>query len=148
MRIEFFVEGTPKPQPRVRAYTRGKHASVYNPGTAKPWQALIAIAATRHKPAEPLTGPVSVPIDFFMPRPRSHYRTGRYAHLLKPNAPVRHTAGRGRYGGDRDNLEKVVTDCLTRLGFWKDDGQVCAGEVRKFWADAKPGMRIIIEELS
>ena len=150
--IEFFVEGRPKPQPRVRARVLGKgekaFAGVYDPETSKPWKRTIAAVAPFYKPARPITGPVSVTIDFYMPRPKSHYRTGRYADQLKPDAPVRHTTGGGPYGGDRDNLEKAVTDCLTKLGFWKDDGQVCAGEVRKFWSNGKSGAKIIISEIT
>ncbi len=29
-----FIKGIPKGQPRVRAFVRGRHAGVYDPGTA------------------------------------------------------------------------------------------------------------------
>lgn len=146
-KIEFFVEGVPIPQPRVRARIVCGHAGVYDPGNSKPWKRTIAATALFYKPAKPITGPVKVDIDFYMPRPLSHYRAGRHADQLKPGAPKWHTSGGRKYGGDRDNLEKAVLDTLTKLGFWKDDGQVCDGPVRKWWANGKPGMRILIEEL-
>lgn len=33
----------------------------------------------------------------------------------------------------RDNLEKAVLDAMTTDGWWRDDRQVVAGEVRKFY---------------
>jgi len=35
-----------------------------------------------------ITGPVFLSIDFWMPRPKSHYRTGKFAGELKPDALV------------------------------------------------------------
>lgn len=47
---------------------------------------------------------------------------------------------------DTDNLQKLLKDCMTALGFWKDDAQVASEFVEKFWADI-PGIYIRIEEL-
>jgi len=44
------------------------------------------------EPKRPLEGALSVSMIFNMPRPKSHYRTGRYSHLLKSNAPKLHTS--------------------------------------------------------
>ena len=46
---------------------------------------------------------------------------------------------------DTDNMVKLLKDCMTRLGFWTDDAQVCMETVRKSYA-AEPGVRIIVSK--
>lgn len=62
--------------------------------------------------------------------PKGKHRNGEY-RITKP---------------DTDNLQKLLKDCMTRTGFWKDDAQVASEIVEKFWADI-PGIYIRIEEL-
>ena len=127
MTITFKVSGNPKGQPRARAfYKPGLGVRMYDAGTAEGWKGLIAVAAREHLPLEPLQGPIQVSITFFFERPKSHYRTGKHAGELRPDAPLWHTSK-----PDRDNLEKAVLDCLTTIGMWKDDCQVCDGMIRK-----------------
>ena len=47
---------------------------------------------------------------------------------------------------DTDNLQKLLKDCMTQCGFWKDDCLVASEIVEKFWAKI-PGIYIRIEEL-
>ena len=47
---------------------------------------------------------------------------------------------------DSDNLQKMLKDCMTATGFWKDDALVVREVVEKFWSDV-PGIFIRIEEL-
>lgn len=47
---------------------------------------------------------------------------------------------------DTDNLQKLLKDCMTSCGFWKDDALVASEITEKFWA-ATPGIYIRIEEL-
>ncbi len=47
---------------------------------------------------------------------------------------------------DVDNLVKMVNDCITRLGWWKDDGQVAILRVMKM-RGPKPHISIDIERL-
>lgn len=141
--VQFFVPGTPKAQPRLRAFY-DKHigqARVYDAGTAEGWKGQVALASRAFKPLSPMAGPLYVSIRFQMPRPKSHYRTGKHAGELKPDAPYWHTGK-----PDRDNLEKAVLDALTELGFWQDDGQVCAGPVEKVYSQS-PGANIEIETI-
>ena len=148
--IEFWAAGVPRPQPRPRAFAVGGRARVYNPSTAEGWKNALAIAALPHKPPQPLAGPLRVDLDFFMPRPKGHYRirAGNVTADLKPAAPHWHTRGAGKLGGDRDNLDKAVLDALQVLGFFLDDGQVCAGQiVKRYDAGAGPGCQITIAAL-
>jgi len=137
-KIEFFVNGTPKAQPRARAFAVGGSARVYDPGTAEGWKGLIALAAKPLVPPEPMEGPVWCELDFYFPRPQ------RLCRKKDPDGPIRHTAK-----PDRDNLEKAVTDCLKTLRFYKDDAQVCDGPVRKWYVarGGAPGVRISLDML-
>ena len=47
---------------------------------------------------------------------------------------------------DTDNLNKMLKDEMTHVGFWNDDAQVASEIIEKFWADV-PGIFINIEEL-
>lgn len=46
-----------------------------------------------------------------------------------------------------DNLQKLLKDCMTTVGFWKDDAQVTCEIIEKFWADI-PGIYIEVEEIT
>lgn len=47
---------------------------------------------------------------------------------------------------DTDNLQKMLKDIMTELGFWTDDALVASEIVEKFYADI-PGLFIMIQEL-
>jgi Holliday junction resolvase RusA-like endonuclease len=115
---------------------------MYDAGQAEGWKGEVALAARPFVPATPITGPVQVDIALRFPRPKSHYRTGKHAGELRPDAPIWHTAK-----PDRDNAEKAILDCLTRLAMWRDDAQVCCGQVTKLW-HSQGGATITISELA
>ena len=48
---------------------------------------------------------------------------------------------------DTDNLQKLLKDCMTRVGFWKDDAQVCRETVVKRWTRSRPGLMIEVTKL-
>jgi Holliday junction resolvase RusA-like endonuclease len=89
------------------------------------------------------TGPVHVTIRFIFDHPQHHYRTGKYANMLRDNAPRLHSIK-----PDADKLLRSTFDALTTAGVWKDDCQVAgiAGEPIKVYAnrDELPGARITI----
>jgi len=133
--IQFIAFGDPKGQPRPRAFSRGGITRMYDPGTAEGWKGQIAAAAMPHKPAAQLEGPLHVTLLFRFARPKSHWSKKG----LKPTAPEYHTSK-----PDADNLAKAVLDCITQLGFWRDDAQVAALDVRKKYANAEPFCEITI----
>ena len=47
---------------------------------------------------------------------------------------------------DTDNLQKLLKDCMTDLGYWKDDAQVASEVVEKFWAK-QPGIYVAVREM-
>ena len=103
----FRVCARPLPLKRHRL-GRGR---VFDPsaGDKRDWLNLARVYA----PIEPLTGPLVVHVQFTMPRPKSHLRTGRFAGLVKASAPAHHTST-----PDVDNLLKCVAkgvQCFFRL---------------------------------
>lgn len=148
--ISFFVSGTPKPQPRPRAYVRGGHAGVYDCGTANGWKYLVAVRA--HETIRALTEaspmladkPIALYIDLFLPRPKSHYyQTKSRNGQLREDAPIWHTSK-----PDADNFAKAVMDALgdSRL-VWSDDAQVCFLQTTKQYANTPDeiGARVRID---
>lgn len=127
--ISFFASGTPKGQPRPRAFARrfGNKwsARVFDPGTAEGWKSQIALAAKEHI-SEPFTNPVRLEVVFNFPRPKFHFNS---KGAVRPMAPRYHTAK-----PDADNAVKAVMDALTTLGAWKDDKQVVSIIARKEYA--------------
>lgn len=97
----------------------------------------------------PRPTPVGVDLVFRFPRPKSHFRTGRFSNLLKKDAPKYHTST-----PDDDNLAKAVRDALgTFRGLpnllWDDDAQVANGAQRKLYANEgeEPGVDVTIYRL-
>ena len=45
---------------------------------------------------------------------------------------------------DTDNLDKMLKDCMTSLGFWWDDAQVAEEHIGKYWSRV-PGVFVRIE---
>ena len=109
-----------------------------------PWREAVR-AETQRMGCEPLAGPVAVRVDFYMPRPKGHWRTGRNADLLRESAP-RLPDGRP----DVDKLSRAVLDGLTEGGAWKDDGQVVHLDAMKLYAPkGDPGFcRIEVNEFA
>lgn len=141
MRIRFFAQGVPKGQPRPRAFSRGGHARVYDPGTAEGWKSCVAIAAKAHLPKEPMACPVAVALDFAFPRPKSHFGTGKRATERKATAPTHHVAK-----PDADNAAKAILDALTDLRMWTDDAAVVQLTITKRYAEDLPGCLVTITE--
>jgi Holliday junction resolvase RusA-like endonuclease len=137
--ITLTVLGNPKALKRHRMFRRGSKIGSYDPSAGD--KADFLAVAHSQAPEKPLEGPIKVNCDFIFPRPKSHYRTGKYAGQLKPNAPTWHCCK-----PDRDNLDKFVLDALQGV-FFRDDAQVVTGEIRKFY-DERPRTVIKIDELS
>ena len=139
MKIEKFITGTPKAQPRVKAYSRGGRAGVYDPGTANEWKNQIKVEMKNHANLM-IDAPISVQLQFLMPRPKSHFGTGKNAENLKLSAPYCHTKK-----PDIDNLAKAVFDALTDMGVWKDDSQIVFTLINKKYSAWATGVWIHIE---
>lgn len=130
------VYGTPAPQGSKRHVGHG--VMVESSKKVKPWRAAVTAEAAQH---EPLHGPVALTLTFYLPRPRGHYRTGKYAHELRDSAP-RDPAVKP----DLDKLLRSTLDALTDAGLIDDDARVYSLTARKRYADdaERPGALITI----
>lgn len=80
-------------------------------------------------------------------RPRKRYETGLRLIVRWYFPREKHRDGEYRITRpDTDNLQKMLKDCMTMCGFWKDDALVASELAEKFWAEI-PGIYIRIEEL-
>ena len=63
-----------------------------------------------------------------------------------PKSAKKHKPGFDRWKitrPDADNLNKMLKDVMTDMGFWKDDALICEELVRKVYSD-EPGIEISI----
>lgn len=102
----------------------------YDPAPVKDAKNLLTAHLLPHRPEKPLTGAVSLSVVWLFPKGRSH-RNGEW-RITKP---------------DTDNLQKLLKDCMTRCGFWKDDAQVVRETVEKRWSDEPSGIYIEILQM-
>lgn len=85
-----------------------------------------------YKPEEPFEGPVAVSIMWCFGRGS---KSKKYIGRFKDTKP------------DLDNLSKNLLDIMTKLNFWKDDGQVSVLILRKYWVeDERAGIKITIDD--
>ena len=117
----------PLSQQRHKARRAGNKVFMYDPSSKD--KVKFKGECAEFAPKRPLEGALSVSMTFSMPRPKSHYRTGRYSHLLKSDAPKLHTSK-----PDIDNIVKFYLDAMTGA-FWRDDSIVCALEATKVYAE-------------
>ena len=138
--ITLIVWGDPKGQPRPKAFSRGGHARVYDPGTAENYKSQIAVAVKEVGCAGlMLPMPLKVEITCHFKRPKSHYRSGKNSALLKAGMSEYHTST-----PDFDNIGKSICDALTHLGVWEDDSLVVDGRIIKKYSTGAARTEIII----
>jgi Holliday junction resolvase RusA-like endonuclease len=130
--IEFFLPMKKIPttthQQKKVAVKNGK-PQVYEPERLKVAREKFLSLLAQHVPPDMYTSAVRLTVKWCFPRIKKSYN-GQYK-TTKP---------------DTDNLQKLLKDCMTKLGYWKDDALVASEIVEKFWADTV-GIYIRIEEL-
>lgn len=130
--VTFRVFGTPGAQGSKKGFAikkggelTGQVAMSENSKKVAPWRSDVKQAAEEAIGDDwvPWEIPCAISIQFVFKRPKSHYRTGRNAHLLKESAPKYVT---GHNQGDIDKLFRSTFDALTAAGVWKDDAYAAA----------------------
>ena len=135
--IKFTIHGKPKALKRHRPSARGGY---YDPSSKDKKQIWLQIA--KFKPKRPLAGDIMIKLVFTMPRPKNHYRTGKYKHLLKDNIPEYHS-----YTPDLDNMVKMICDVIQGKGrMICDDSQICMLQAEKVWGFTGK-TEVVIEEI-
>lgn len=104
--------------------------------------ALDALGVAEAEAARFVAVPVEVAIEFRMPRPKAHYRTGKRADELRANAP-RFPIGTP----DTDKLVRAVLDALIGVAF-DDDSRVSRLSADRVFADrGREGARVRVAAL-
>lgn len=135
----------------------------YVPNKADAWKRTVRYHTLPWMKDQPqIEGPVRVDIEFILPRPQSHFGTGRNIAKIKTSSPMLH-----HVAPDKDNYEKAVLDALSATptvtrnklspkhrddpvydfpGIWRNDGQVCSGLVEKRYHRhmEEPGAIIVV----
>ena len=137
--IQITVHGQPAPQGSKKfvGHNRaGRGVLIESSKKVKPWRSAVVAAAVPLRPAAPLDGPLVADMVFTMPRPRSHYGTGRNAGQLKE----RYVSAVPDRTPDLSKLVRSTEDALTDAGVWADDARVVAyGRLIKLYAgDSDP----------
>lgn len=101
----------------------------YEPPELKAARQKLTAHLAKHKPAKKYECGVRLVAKWCFPKGKQH-RDGEY-RVTRP---------------DTDNLQKLLKDCMTECGFWKDDALVASEIAEKFWAEI-PGIYVRIEEL-
>lgn len=138
MIIQFFVPGIPRPGgSKVRTKWGVREAGKH---TAN-WRSVVSDYAMKAMEGRDLfTGPVSVSMEFIFLHPKNHYRTGKFSHLLKDNAPYWKTTM-----PDTTKLVRSTEDALKSI-VWCDDSQVVIQYNEKHFSKEKSGVIIIVKE--
>lgn len=131
MKIQFFMPMIP---PTVTAQEHrvtvvNSKPRFYDPPEVTDAKAKLTAALAQHRIEQPFSSAVRLVVKWLFPANGRHMN-GEY-RATRP---------------DTDNLQKMLKDCMTKCGFWKDDALVASEITEKFWADI-PGIWIYIEEL-
>jgi Holliday junction resolvase RusA-like endonuclease len=123
MRV-YTILGIPRPQGRPRFFRKGNFVGTYDPKESRQYKENVSAQLVAQSPAI-LDGPVTIKLDFFLPRPKSLPKKVVH-HVKKP---------------DVDNLIKGVFDACKGI-LWHDDTQVVDMTCAKFYGDPP---KVIIE---
>lgn len=131
MTTEFFmpiIPPTTTHQQKQVTVRNGKPV-FYEPDDLKAARSKLMAHLGKHTPGIEYAGPVRLMTKWCFPITGNH-KNGQYKHT-RP---------------DTDNLQKLLKDCMSDCGFWKDDALVASEIVEKFWAEV-PGIYIRIEAI-
>ena len=130
--MEFFMEMRPPTATAQEHSVKVIHGRpvFFDPPNVKEAKQLLMGHLAKNKPDRPIEGAVELTAMWLFPKGRSH-RHGEW-RKTKP---------------DTDNLQKLLKDCMTQVGFWKDDAQVVSEKVQKRWSSDPTGIWIEIREL-
>lgn len=136
--LVFSMSGAPRGQGRPRTAVRGGFATIYKDAKSRTYENSVKALATKNMAGRPpLTGALSVSMQFRMPIPKSAPKRQRLAmaagevpHVSKP---------------DKSNLLKAIEDAFNGV-VWVDDSQIVRGFQTKIYSE-EPGVTVRVEAL-
>jgi crossover junction endodeoxyribonuclease RusA len=144
-RLTFTVLGQAQPAGSKRAVPTkaGLRVIDANP-KSREWKTAVSFAAHEAMRAagigQLLNGPLYMQVRFIRPRPAGHYRTGRHAGELRPNASAFPTTK-----PDALKLARAVEDALMGI-VYRDDAQIVEELIQKRYGE-HAHVVVIVEEV-
>lgn len=129
MTTEFFVAMVPPTTTHQEKQVNWNTKTFYEPAELKAARSKLVAYLGQHVPNQKYTGGIRLITKWCFPITGKH-QDGEYK-ITRP---------------DTDNLQKLLKDVMTDLGYWTDDSLVASEITEKFWAKV-PGIYIRIEEL-
>lgn len=133
------LQATIHHRPRSKARPRmSKSGHVYTPPETKAYEKMIREEWIKQCGNVPLTGALTVDIDFYFKRPKSHFDKNGSLH----NAP--------KYFlnvPDLDNVEKAVLDALNKVAY-ADDKLIFGKRSTKNWHPSTDVILVTIKEVN
>lgn len=134
--IILWVPGIPAPggsKKQMLSHTTGKIITMDACDRNADWRSQVAQAAYLEMVGKkPMMGPLSVRFEFTLPRPKSHYLTGKNKHILKKYTPSYHIVK-----PDLTKLIRAAEDACTGI-IWRDDCQIARQEGVKYYQHSFP----------
>lgn len=131
-RLQFFMPMKPPTkthQEKRLGVTKNGRAYIYEDEELKAVRQKLTAHLGQHAPEKPFDGAIQLITKWCFPITGKHL-PGDW----KTSKP------------DTDNLQKLLKDCMTACGYWKDDAQVVSEIVQKFYCDV-PGIFIVVEKI-
>lgn len=104
-----------------------KTGTIYPDATVKAAKEKYLAHLDAFKPDTPIEAPIQLMVIFYF---HSDKYQDRSYKITKP---------------DTDNMIKLLKDCMTKKGFWKDDAHVCYEVIGKYWTTGTEGVYIRAE---
>jgi len=140
--IEFFMPMIPptvtQQEHKVAVNRKSGRVVFYDPPELKAARSRFMDQVGRYAPEAPLDGALQLITKWIWPMDQERQE------MLAVVDPDRFAWKTTK--PDTDNLIKLLKDCMTRTGFWKDDAQVASEVTEKFLAH-RPGIYVKIMRL-
>jgi len=139
--VRWMTVGIPAPQGSKRHVGNG---IMIEQSTSLPaWRNQLIYDIKKAARGVKFEGGINVTLDFRFPRLKSHYRTGKYSHILRDDAPLYKITK-----PDIDKIIRAVMDSMTLSGVIKDDANCYLIMSRKMYCnpDEQPGVFGIIAD--
>jgi Holliday junction resolvase RusA-like endonuclease len=138
--ILFTLPIIPKAQARARhGRTKAGFSMTYKSAEQRKAEENLCALLLPFRPERPLEGPLKLDVYAAMPIPASWSKKRQEAAKDHREWPT------GK--PDLDNLVKHLKDCMTQVGFWRDDKQVVILEARKYYAHGAPQWNVAVMEV-
>lgn len=129
--IEFFITMNPSTvaDKEYKISIRNGKSSLCNSPELEDAKSKLKGYLIRYRPEYSLTCGIRLTVKWLFPRGR--HSNGEY-RITEPGT---------------NNLQKLLKDCMTECGFWRNDALICSEICEKFWSEL-PGIYVKIEEVA